>query len=155
MDTQLTIRPAAPAPDDLGPVFDAALARRHLALALLVAAYVALLLGIGLRRSYIGYHETDYIQFFVPDAERFLAGEPPQGAFHPPLYPILIAATYALLGDWVATGVCCYLLLLRLGGLGRGAHAHGVLHLRGRGGAGVRGRSSAATSVRRRSDRDR
>ena len=38
--------------------------------------YVALVLGIGLSRSYIGYHETDYVQFFVPDAERFLAGEP-------------------------------------------------------------------------------
>ncbi|MGH6897567.1 MAG: ArnT family glycosyltransferase [Geminicoccaceae bacterium] len=131
MHTQSTIRPAAAPPDhhDLRRALDAVLARRHLALALVVAVYVAFVLGVGFSRSYIGYHETDYVQFFVPDAERFLAGEPLQGAFHPPLYPILIAGAYALLGDWLAAGiavslafglaalVCSHLLFLRLGGL--------------------------------------
>jgi Dolichyl-phosphate-mannose-protein mannosyltransferase len=127
MDTQLTIRPAT-APDDLGHALGALLARRRLTLAVLVAAYTALVLGVGLGRSYIGYHETDYVLFFLPDAERFLTGQPLQGAFHPPLYPILIAATYALLGDWLAAGiavslvfglaalVCSHLLFLRLAG---------------------------------------
>jgi Dolichyl-phosphate-mannose-protein mannosyltransferase len=130
MHTQSTIRPAAAPPDhrDLRRAFDAILGRRHLALALLVAVYAAFVLAVGLSRSYIGYHETDYVLFFVPDAERLLAGEPLHGAFHPPLYPILIAGVYALLGDWLAAGlavsfvfglaalVCSWLLFLRLGG---------------------------------------
>ena len=129
MHTQSTIQPAAPPADrDLGSAFEAVLARRHLALVLLAVTYVAFILGVGLGRSYLGYHETDYVQFFVPDAERFLEGEPLQGAFHPPLYPVLIAGAYAFLGDWLAAGiavsfgfglaalVCSYLLLLRLGG---------------------------------------
>ena len=129
MHTQSTIRPAAPPADrDLGSAFEAVLARRHLALVLLAVTYVAFILGVGLSRSYLGYHETDYVQFFVPDAERFLEGEPLQGAFHPPLYPVLIAGAYAFLGDWLAAGiavsfgfglaalVCSYLLFLRVGG---------------------------------------
>jgi 4-amino-4-deoxy-L-arabinose transferase-like glycosyltransferase len=129
MHTQSTIRPAAtPDHHDLGGAFEAVLARRHLALVLLAVTYVAFILGVGLGRSYLGYHETDYVQFFVPDAERFLEGEPLQGAFHPPLYPVLIAGAYAFLGDWLAAGiavsfgfglaalVCSYLLFLRVGG---------------------------------------
>ena len=34
-------------------------------------------------RLLLGYHETDYLLFFVPDAIRFLAGEPLQSPFHP------------------------------------------------------------------------
>jgi 4-amino-4-deoxy-L-arabinose transferase-like glycosyltransferase len=129
MHTQFTILPGAPrAHRDLGGAFSAVPARGQLALVLLALAYAACILGIGLGRSYIGYHETDYVLFFVPDAQRFLDGEPLQGVFHPPLYPILIAAAYAFLGDWLAAGlavslvfglaalVCSHLLFLRLGG---------------------------------------
>lgn len=102
-------------------------AQRGLALAVMVA-YVAVVLAIGASRSHVGYHETDYVEFFVPDAQRFLAGAPLQGIFHPPLYPMVVGSAYALLGDWLSAGiavsglaglaglVCSYLLFLRLGG---------------------------------------
>ena len=129
MRTQSTI-PSAAASDhrDLSRALEALLSPHRLPLVLLIAAYVAIVLGVGLSRSYLGYHETDYLLFFVPDAESFLAGTPLQGAFHPPLYPILIAGAYAVLGDWLAAGiaisfvfglaglVCSYLLFLRVGG---------------------------------------
>lgn len=130
MHTQSTI-PRAAAPrghHQLSPSLDAILASRKLALGILLALYVAFVLGVGFSRSYIGYHETDYVQFFIPDAQRVLNGEPVQGVFHPPLYPILIAGARVLLGDWLAAGlavsfvfglagliVSC-LLFLRLGG---------------------------------------
>jgi 4-amino-4-deoxy-L-arabinose transferase-like glycosyltransferase len=131
MHAQSTIQPAPGRPGHPRPdrTPRAILTGRSLAPAILVAVYVVFILGIGLGRSYIGYDETDYVSFFVPEAQRFLAGEPLGSAFHPPLYPILIAGAHALLGDWLAAGlavslvfglvglVCSCLLLRRLGGL--------------------------------------
>jgi 4-amino-4-deoxy-L-arabinose transferase-like glycosyltransferase len=130
MHAHSTIRPAPAQPGQYGPAraLGAILTSRSLAPAILVTIYVAFVLGVGLSRSYIGYDETDYLLFFVPDAERFLTGEPLSGAFHPPLYSILIAGARVLLGDWLAAGiavslvfgvvglVCSCLLFDRLGG---------------------------------------
>lgn len=87
-----------------------------------------MIVALALGRSLIGYHETDYVQFFVPDAQRLLDGEPLASPFHPPLYPVVIAAAGALLGDWLAAGLAVsllsglvvllasHMLFLRLGG---------------------------------------
>lgn len=104
-------------------------ARERHCLATVLIVYGALVLFLGLGRSYLGYvTETDFIGVFVPDAQRFLAGEPLQSSAHPPLYPMLIGALYSLIGDWLTAGVllsflsslvallASYLLFLRLGG---------------------------------------
>lgn len=127
---QSSIRPVPPISGDRDRSLALAVlsAKPVLALAVIVAAYGAVILGIAAGRSHIGYHETDYVEFFVPDAQRFLDGAPLQSLFHPPLYPMLIGGAYALLGNWLAVGigvsclfglagvVCSYLLWLRLGG---------------------------------------
>lgn len=104
-------------------------AREGLYLAAVVALYGAFVLFLGMGRSYFGYGtETDFVGAFLPDARRFLAGEPLQSPWHPPLYPILIGALYSLVRNWLTVGVLLsflsglvvvitsYLLFLRLGG---------------------------------------
>ena len=84
---------------------------------LLAAIGLPLALAAGHRWLSFG-SETDYLGLFMPEAKRLLAGQPLQIAFHPPLYPCLIALAWSVLGDWVASrhrGV-------RAGGLGDRAH---------------------------------
>ena len=49
--------------------------------------------------------ETDYLGGFVPDAERFLRGEPLQLPYHPPLYPLVIAPIWLVVRNWFTTGL--------------------------------------------------
>ena len=72
----------------------------------LLLAYAGLVLGLGLGRSHLGYGvETDFIGGYVPEAQRFLDGEPLLSRFHPPLYPMVIAGLRQLVGDWPLAGV--------------------------------------------------
>jgi hypothetical protein len=83
------------------------LARRQgILLGALLLAYGGLVLTLGLGRSYLGYDvETDFITQFVPEAQRFVDGEPLLSNFHPPLYPMAIAGLHRLLHDWLLVGV--------------------------------------------------
>ena len=121
-------RPATRSDDPAQAALDGIARRHRRCLMAILALYVVLVSAMGSGRPYLGYHETDYLLFFVPDATRLLAGQPLHSPFHPPLYPMVIAASYALLGDWLAAAlvvsfvsglaalVASYLLCLRLGG---------------------------------------
>lgn len=83
-------------------------------LVLVVLLYAVFVLSLALTRDYLGYGtETDFVGAFVPEAQRVLSGEPTESSFHPPGYPILLALTYALVGDWMTSG----LLISGLAGL--------------------------------------
>ena len=72
----------------------------------LVAVYAGLVLAFGSTRRYLGYGtETDFIGGFIPDAQRFLSGEPLLSQFHPPLYSIMVGSVYSLVGDWLQAGL--------------------------------------------------
>lgn len=110
----------------------------------LAAVYAGLVLAFGFTRRYLGYGvETDFIGGFIPDAERFLSGEPLLSRFHPPFYSILVGSVYSLVGDWLRAGLViswisgvvsllsAYFLFLRL--CGRPAAWGAVLALIGSG----------------------
>src|SRR5918994_5460604 len=68
----------------------------------LLVAYAGLVLALGLGRSHLGYGvESAFIWRFVPEAQRFLDGEPLLSKFHPPLYPMVLAGLRDLLDDWL------------------------------------------------------
>jgi 4-amino-4-deoxy-L-arabinose transferase-like glycosyltransferase len=72
----------------------------------LLMAYAGLVLALGLGRSHLGYGvETDFVGGYVPEAQRFLDGEPLLSEFHPPLYPLALAGLRELLDDWLLAGV--------------------------------------------------
>ncbi len=78
--------------------------RVYLALALL--AYALFVVSLAASRTYLGYGtETDLVGGFIPEAQRFLSGEPLQSEFHPPLYPIVLGLSYALIGNWMTAGL--------------------------------------------------
>lgn len=78
---------------------------RQYLLALLVAASGFILL-LGAARHYFVYGtETDFIGAFVPEAQRFLQGQPMESAFHPPLYSMVIGLAHLLTGDWLRAGL--------------------------------------------------
>ena len=124
------------------------LARREaVLLGALLLTFAGVVLGLGLSRSYLGYGvETDFIGAYVPEAQRFLDGEPLLSEFHPPLYPLAIAGLRQLVDDWLLAGVVLsvvsgmavlivsWLLFHDLGGrgnrLGRGPDPRGVRRVR-------------------------
>ncbi|MGH8594895.1 MAG: ArnT family glycosyltransferase [Gammaproteobacteria bacterium] len=72
----------------------------------LVTLYGLIVLFLGTGRSYFGYGiETDFVGGFLPDARRFLAGEPLKSPWHPALYPMLIGVFYSVAHDWLTAGV--------------------------------------------------
>jgi Dolichyl-phosphate-mannose-protein mannosyltransferase len=72
----------------------------------LLLAYAGLVLALGLSRSHLGYDvESDFVNPIVPEAQRFLDGEPLLSRFHPPLYPMALAGLRQLLDDWLMAGV--------------------------------------------------
>lgn len=74
----------------------------HLALLCALAAYLGWVLWAGLSQTALGYTTgVDFISGFVPEAKRFLAGEPLLSSYHPPLYPMLLGGVFLLTGDWV------------------------------------------------------
>ena len=76
-----------------------------------IAIFIVLLTVFRIGNQTLGYGvETDFLSRFVPEAERFLAGEPLKLEFHPPLYPITLASVYLILGDWILAGILLSLL---------------------------------------------
>jgi len=76
-----------------------------------IAIFIVILTVFRIGNQTLGYGvETDFLSRFVPEAERFLAGEPLKLEFHPPLYPITLASFYLILGDWVLAGILLSLL---------------------------------------------
>ena len=103
--------------------------REGIFLWVLLVAYAGLVLALGLGRSHLGYGvETDFVSTYVPEAQRFLDGEPLLSEFHPALYPLALAGLRELLDDWLLAGVvlsalsgiavlvASYLLFYDLGG---------------------------------------
>lgn len=75
-------------------------------LALLVPASFAALLAISFQRTALNYgNETDFLGGFVPEAVRFLNGDPLAVEYHPPLYSLALALAYRLTGDWLRAGL--------------------------------------------------
>ena len=80
-------------------------------LAALLVAAIALPLALAAGRRWLSFGvETDYLDLFVPEAKRLLAGQPLLIAFHLPLYPATIALAWSVLGDWVQAGLAVSLL---------------------------------------------
>jgi hypothetical protein len=66
----------------------------------------ALVLLAGSAHHYLTYGtETDFAALFVPEARRFLQGEPLQSTVHPPLYSMVIGLVYLATGDWLRAGL--------------------------------------------------
>ena len=76
----------------------------------MLALFCAFVLLLAAGRSYIGYNETDFINFTVPEAQRALDGEPLLSLYHPPLYALIIAGMKAVFGSWLAAGLAVSLL---------------------------------------------
>jgi hypothetical protein len=71
------------------------------------------------QRSYFGYGtETDFLGNFVLEAERLLEGKALIVAFHPPLYPAVIALAGSMFDDWLPAA-----LLVSVVAAGTGAWA--------------------------------
>jgi 4-amino-4-deoxy-L-arabinose transferase-like glycosyltransferase len=78
----------------------------RLALAAVLIVYAVWIVAFGWPRDVLGYGtETDFIGGFVVEAQSFIAGQPLQSTFHPPLYPMLLGAVYDLTGDWFRAGL--------------------------------------------------
>jgi Dolichyl-phosphate-mannose-protein mannosyltransferase len=72
---------------------------------LLVLLYLAVMGGIAHRRAVGDYlKETDFYHYYAPDADRLLAGRPPENPFQGPGYPALLTLTYPLSGDHFVSG---------------------------------------------------
>jgi hypothetical protein len=77
---------------------------RHAVVAL-VLLYLAVMGGIAHRRAVGNYlKETDFYHYYAPDADRLLAGRPPENPFNGPGYPVLLALAYPLTGDHFVSG---------------------------------------------------
>lgn len=71
-----------------------------------MAALFAALLALSFQRTALNYgNETDLLGGFIPEAQRFLKGEPLAVEYHPPLYAMTLAAAHALTGDWLRAGL--------------------------------------------------
>lgn len=72
---------------------------------LAVFALTTLLATLGLWRDLPGYGtETDFLGGMMSEASRLLAGEPMRSEFHPPGFPMVLAAAQSLIGDWFVAG---------------------------------------------------
>jgi hypothetical protein len=90
----------------LAPLIGKRAGREAVLFGALLLTFAGVVLGLGLSRSYLGYGvETDFIGAYVPEAQRFLDGEPLLSEFHPPLYPVAIAGLRRLVDDWLLAGV--------------------------------------------------
>ncbi len=49
--------------------------------------------------------ETDFIGGFQIEAARFMAGQAMELSFHPPGYPVLLAAVFSIVNDWFTAGL--------------------------------------------------
>jgi dolichyl-phosphate-mannose-protein mannosyltransferase len=77
----------------------------HYVLAVLAAAGGFILL-VGAGHHYLTYGtETDFADTFVPEARRFLQGQPLESATHPPLYSIVIGLVYLITRNWLRAGL--------------------------------------------------
>lgn len=73
---------------------------------LTMICFVLILAFVSFKRKVLGYGtETDFLGTFVPEAIRFLNGDPLQVSFHPPLYSIILASIYYIIGDWMKSGL--------------------------------------------------
>jgi hypothetical protein len=81
--------------------------RPDLGLVLVIVAVYALFVALlGLTRDYLGYGvETDFVGSFAPEAKRLLEGQPLLSTHHPPFYSIALAGVYALVQNWLVSGV--------------------------------------------------
>ena len=85
--------------------------RKQLLPPLIAALAFAILLSLSFQRTALNYgNETDFLGGFVPEAMLFLAGGPLAVEYHPPLYPIVLAAVYSAVGDWMRAGLIISLL---------------------------------------------
>lgn len=74
----------------------------------LIGAFVILLplLILSVSREVFTYAtETDFLQTFVPEAERILAGQPLDVSFHLPGFPLILAGVMSLTPDLLTAGL--------------------------------------------------
>jgi 4-amino-4-deoxy-L-arabinose transferase-like glycosyltransferase len=85
----------------------AAMASSPWAIAVAIAALLAAVVGVSLRRSFLGTGvETDFSAIFAQEALRFLRGEPFLLPYHPPVYAFTLAIARQLgAGSWLSTGL--------------------------------------------------
>jgi 4-amino-4-deoxy-L-arabinose transferase-like glycosyltransferase len=78
---------------------------RHYLIAVVALAGCFILVA-GAGRHYLTYGtETDFAGSFVPEARRFLRGDPLESAIHPPLYSIVIGLVYLITRNWFRAGL--------------------------------------------------
>lgn len=82
--------------------------RKGIIIFLLIYAVLAI---IGLTRKNFNYGiETDFLWRFQPEALRLMRGHPLNLDFHPPFYPVILAISYTIFGNWLFAGVFISLL---------------------------------------------
>ena len=68
--------------------------------------FVILMSVLCFRRQTLNYGvESDFIGLFVPDAIRFLNGDPLKLYFHPPFYSIVLSSLYVIFKNWIISGM--------------------------------------------------
>jgi MFS family permease len=73
--------------------------------------FLALLAFLSFNRSTLNYTaETDFLAVYVPEAIRFLKGNPLTVEYHLPLYSITLALIYLMIRDWFASGLILSLI---------------------------------------------
>jgi 4-amino-4-deoxy-L-arabinose transferase-like glycosyltransferase len=107
---EIRVRITGPARDWISHLVQRVAQRDGLSLVLIIGIYLAVTVPLALDRSHLGYHENDLIKFFIPEAIRLLEGQPLESQWHPPLYAMVLAAAYQLVGDWLDAGLVVSLL---------------------------------------------
>lgn len=76
-----------------------------------IAIFVVLMSVLCFKRQTLNYGiETDFIGGFVPEAIRFLNGDPLKLKYHPPFYSIVLSSIYLIFNDWMTSGLTLSLI---------------------------------------------
>lgn len=76
-----------------------------------ISILVILMAILCFKREALNYGvETDFLGGFVPEAIRFINGNPLKLVFHPPLYSIFLSSVYLIFKDWIISGMTLSLI---------------------------------------------
>lgn len=75
--------------------------------ALLCIGLITILAGyMAFNRTYLTFEtETDFIGSFIPEAQRFIDGQPLSLEFHPPLYSTILGVVQKQTKNWMVSGI--------------------------------------------------
>jgi hypothetical protein len=89
---------------------------RDVCAALAIGAATSVVAALAAERTYLTFGtETDFLGMFLPAAKQVGSGGPLLLAFHPPLYPAVLARAHRFIGDWMSAGLVISALAFGVG----------------------------------------